>query len=120
MIFDLHRQHRPNSYRLVVYPNRLKATPGVGFNLQILQQFHQLGPLAQTTPSMVVHTNPANFLFASFAADASWAVNTQSAVDVEVACQLATRDTPRVTHVGVFVNVPATRVRGYRIPSTGC
>ena len=63
-------------------------------------------PVVGLNSARVVQTNPANFPFTSFAPDATWAINTQSAIDVEVACNLPTHAT-RVTHYGVFVDVAA-------------
>ena len=86
-------------------------TPVIGFNTvhlasYIPQLWSQLTPLSQTNPARVVQTNPANFPFASFAPDSTWAINTQSAIDVEVACNLRTHAT-RVTHYRVCVDVVA-------------
>ena len=87
---------RPNSYYVVIHPNNPIILPVIGFNTAHLpkyipQLWSQLAPLSQTNSARVVQTNPANFPFTSFAPDAAWAMNAQSAIDV---CRL----TPHESH----------------------
>ena len=102
---------RPNSYYMMVNLNNPMITPVIAFNTAHLpscipQLRSQLAPLSQMNPARVAQMNPANFPFTSFAPHAAWAMNSQSAIDIEVICSLP-KHAAQVTHYSVFVDVAA-------------